>query len=96
MEKELQNREISGITAKQLVWFMGGVISIIITVVMSYASIKNAIADNARDLREMKDKSETRDTNIEALKTQVQAIKMDFSNLDLKVSMMQAQLNKSK
>ena len=96
MEKELQNREISGITAKQLVWFMGGVISIIITVVMSYASIKSAIVDTARQVTEIRKASDTRDINVEAIKTELQNIKTEFATLELKVTMMQSQLTKSK
>jgi len=95
-QKELQNREISGITAKQLVWFMGGVISIVITVVMCYASIMSKIADNSREWAESKQLGVIRDTNIEAEKSEIQLLKTEVSNLNTKISMMQPQLNRTK
>lgn len=50
--QELTNREIRGVTGKVLIWFFGGTISIMITVVLTYANIMYQLKDNQRDKQE--------------------------------------------
>ena len=92
MERSLENREIPGITAKQLVWYMGGVISIIITVMMSYASIKASLSDNSKDLEALRKNSELRDTQVETLKLDIQTLKLDIQTIKFEVQALQQKM----
>jgi len=38
-DHEIVNKEIRGVTAKTILWFMGGIVSVIITVMGTYFSI---------------------------------------------------------
>ena len=86
-EKEIQDRYIPGLTAKQLVWFLSGVISIIITIMMSYNGIQNSLKVNENALLDLRKNDEIRATKIETLQN-------DFQTIKLQIALIQQQLNK--
>lgn len=94
MEQTLENRPIPGITAKQLVWYMGGVISLIIAIMMSYTSMKASQADSAREIDALKQNLITANVQIDNLKTNIQTNKTDIQSALFQIELLKQFLKK--
>lgn len=53
---DITEREIRGITFKNLMWIMGGIFTLLVTVLLTYGSIDKTISTNSASLKNMSDK----------------------------------------
>lgn len=79
MSEEITTKEIRGITTKVLLWFFGGVTSIIVTFVWGYASI-------TYQLKSMNDKGGDANTNININSAKIERIKQDMQLFDIRLT----------
>ncbi|HEX8334512.1 MAG TPA: hypothetical protein VF622_17945 [Segetibacter sp.] len=84
MEKPIEERSIPGVTAKYLMWFFGGVISVIVTVMGTHYSTMAKIEQNAT-------KWETLATEIKALRDDQKTMQVTIQTIQLQIATMQAQ-----
>lgn len=88
--KEIVDKEIRGVTAKTITWFLGGIISVIITVMGTYFSIIrkmdtiNVIQSNVNLINARVDK------NIDDIKEIKQH---SLPQMDTRISVIEQQLN---
>lgn len=89
-EKEIVNKEIRGVTAKTIMWFVGGIVSVIITVMGTYFSIIrkmdtiNIIQNSVNAINSKVDK------NIDDIKEIKQH---SLPQMDTRISIIEQQLN---
>lgn len=53
---DITEKEIRGITFKNLMWIMGGIFTLLVTVLLTYGSIDKTISTNSASLKNMSDK----------------------------------------
>lgn len=95
MEK-LEERAIPGVTAKGLIWFFGGVIVVIISVVLSAAGIKSDMRDYQTvtagqistlnyKLDELRQKVLDGDSDRRTIQLQMQSMQLQIARLEEKL-----------
>lgn len=79
--QNLEDRPIPGVTAKQLVIFLGGIISIIITVMATYYSLKEQNTSNSNKLELLQGDGKIRDEQIKTIQLQIQTIQLQIATM---------------
>lgn len=92
----IENREIRGITAKQMVWLFSMLCAILVSVVGTYFKITAAVQQNAHDLVELSTKEEKdllrMTVEMDKVKQDCGRIVTDNGNLELKILVLETEL----
>lgn len=77
--EQIEDKEIRGITIKQLLWLIGTLSGILITVILTYASINNKLNNliNDRDVK---------DLQIKTINVELQAVEIRLVRLETQIS----------
>jgi hypothetical protein len=78
----IEQREIRGMTTKQLIWLMGGICTILISVLSTYFSLKNTLSNNQNDIIQMKQYEITNDLQIKTINMQLQTLEIRIVKLE--------------
>lgn len=97
MEKPIEDQQIPGLTVKNLTWFFGGVIAVIISVMGSAFSIKGDVKEfkiefssEIREIKtnmiELRKNGELRDADIRTIQLQIQTLQLQVARMEEKNS----------
>jgi hypothetical protein len=78
----IEQREIRGITARQLIWLMSGICTVLIAVLTTYLSLVNKLSNNQNDIVQMKQYQITNDLQIKTINMQLQTLEIRIVKLE--------------
>lgn len=77
-----ENVPLPGITIKSAFWIIGGLVSILAAVIMTYASIVSKLDKSQEAITEMKRGKEISDMQIRAIEVQLQTVEIRLVRLE--------------
>jgi hypothetical protein len=77
-----ENKPLQGITVKSAFWILGGLVSILASVIMTYASIMVKLDKSEEAISEIKRGKEITDVQIRAMELQLQTMEIRLVRLE--------------
>lgn len=85
MEKEIIQKEIRGITIKNLIWFLSGIVSLMIYSAIGYSNIMHAVQDGQKSDAVMQ-------LQIDVLKADLKALQLHQTDQDIRLTRIEEQI----
>lgn len=85
-QTSFENRIIGGITIKAACWLLGGLCSILVAVISTYAGIGAKIDKNQETIEHIKRNKELTDVQIKTIEVQLQTIEIRLVRLETQLS----------
>lgn len=77
-----EEKQVQGITIRSAFWIVGGLVSILTSVILTYASIMSKLDKNQDAVIEMKRSKELTDMQIKTIEMQLQTIEIRLVRLE--------------
>lgn len=85
----LENKMLQGITLRTALWFVGGIVSILTSVILTYSSIMNKLEKSQDAIGEIRKGKEITDI-------QLRTIEMQLQTMEIRVVRLETELKTSK